>query len=57
MRLGDRIVYVEGARVLFVMKENGHKYKLVGETYVHARIQGELYDAGCLDNLSEIVLC
>jgi hypothetical protein len=57
MRLGDRIVYVEGARVLFVMRENGHEYELVGETYVHARMQGELYDAGCLDDLREIVLC
>jgi len=56
MQPGDKLVYIDGARLLFVLRQRGQEYELIGETYLHGRMNGELLNDGILGNLVNIVL-
>jgi hypothetical protein len=39
---GDEVWLLQGARVPFVLRKNGEKFKLVGETYLHGFMDGRM---------------
>ena len=60
MRIGDEVVFVKGARKLFVMRgvedEEGGEWEMVGETYVHGQMDGEVVREGVMERLRGIVV-
>jgi len=48
---------VRGARVPFVLREESGGYKLLGETYLHGAMNGEMLSGGKGAGEKEIVLC
>jgi len=57
MREGDGVWVVRGARVPFVLREESGGYKLLGETYLHGAMNGEMLSGGKGAGEKEIVLC
>jgi hypothetical protein len=45
---GDTVCIVAGPNMPFIFRDYGSMYKLVGETYVHSIMDGELIEASPL---------
>lgn len=57
MDVGDRLLLVAGARMLFVVREiQEGMFELVGETYLHGCMDGELVNRGVAQLAGEVVL-
>ena len=46
MQGGDLIALFEGGRVPFIIRQEGQKYKLIGECYIHGIMSGERFEEG-----------
>jgi hypothetical protein len=50
---GDVIAVLLGGTVPFLLREDGHNYRLIGDCYVHGIMDGELFT---LDPKTEILV-
>lgn len=57
MKEGDRIVYVQASRLLFAMREKGEEHEMLGETYLHGFMNGQLAEIGFADLAGDVVVC
>ena len=56
MKKGDQIVWIQDSQFLFVMRERGPEYELIGETYLHGAMNGEMDEAGIERLVGDVVV-
>ena len=57
MRVEDDVIFIETARKLFIMRQDGDEYIMVGDAYVHGLMNGELKKKGMVNDLEDITIC
>lgn len=58
MQEGDHVMLLKGGRMLYIMRPTKDEkvYSMVGETYVHGLMYGELVHAGVMDKLEKVTI-